>query len=188
MERRASPSTPDDFELIERIAEGDARAYRTLVERHLKGVHAFATRLLGDRAEAEDVCQETFARVWKGASTFSPRAKPSTWLYRIARNLAVDRLRRRRETSEVDPDAAAASGRPSEHLERKRLAEAVQRALAELPERQRSAVTLSHHHGMSHEEIAGVLDVGVRAVESLLARGRRKLRELLSERYADEGS
>src|SRR6187402_2162389 len=83
-----------DLELFERVQSGDPRAYRELVERHVRGVHAFVYRILGSRAEAEEVCQESFLRLWQQANTYVARAKPSTWLYRVAHNLAVDRLRR----------------------------------------------------------------------------------------------
>jgi hypothetical protein len=89
----------NDAELLERVASGDPRAYRQLVERHVRGVHAFVYRMLGSRAEAEEVCQESFLRLWKQADSFVAHAKPSTWLYRVAHNLAIDRLRRRREAS-----------------------------------------------------------------------------------------
>jgi RNA polymerase sigma-70 factor (ECF subfamily) len=173
-------TAPDDAVLMERIAGGDPGAYRELVERHVRGVHVFVYRMLGNRAEAEEVCQESFLRLWKQASTYVPRAKPSTWLYRIAHNLAVDQLRRRRRHVGDGVDELPASGRPSLHLHDKQVAEAVQRALEELPERQRAAISLVHYQGMSNAEAAEVLGVKLRALESLLARGRRLLRELLA--------
>jgi len=174
--------TVDDAALMEQVAQGDAAAYRTLVERHLRGLHGFTYRMLGSRAEAEEVCQETFLRLWKEASRYVARAKPSTWLYRIAHNLAVDRLRRRRETiSSGDIEELPGSERPSAGLQDKQLSEAVQGALATLPERQRAALVLVHYQGMSNAEAAVVLGVNVRALESLLARGRRELRERLAQ-------
>jgi RNA polymerase sigma-70 factor, ECF subfamily len=171
----------DEHALVARVADGDVRAYRELVDRHLSGIHAFLARLMGNRAEAEEVAQETFLRLWNKAGSFVPRAKPSTWLYRVAHNLAVDRLRRRREmASDALADELPASGRQSQQLEQKELALAVQEALAELPERQRAAIELVHYQGMSTAEAAEVMDVGERALESLLARARRKLRETLA--------
>ena len=184
---RVSPST-DDAELLERVAGGDPGAYRELVERHVKGVHLFVYRMLGSRAEAEDVCQESFLRLWKHAGTFVARAKPSTWLYRVAHNLAIDRLRRRREVSHpLDIEAVPSSSRPSLHLHEKQVAEAVELALAALPERQRASISLVHYQGMSNAEAAEVLGVKVRALESLLARARRQLREQLSQFQAAGG-
>lgn len=177
----------DDAVLMERIAGGDPGAYRELVERHLRGVHVFVYRMLGNRAEAEEVCQESFLRLWKQAATYVPRAKPSTWLYRIAHNLAIDQLRRRRRDVGEGIDELPASGRPSLHLHDKQVAEAVQRALEALPERQRAAISLVHYQGMSNAEAAEVLGVKLRALESLLARGRRLLRELLAAYEPPEG-
>jgi RNA polymerase sigma-70 factor, ECF subfamily len=178
----------DEHALVARVADGDVQAYRQLVDRHLSGINAFLVRLMGSRAEAEEVAQETFLRLWSKAGSFVPRAKPSTWLYRVAHNLAVDRLRRRHETrAETSPDEMPASGRPSQHLEQKQLAESVQAALAALPERQRAAIELVHYQGMSSAEAAEVMDVGERALESLLARARRTLRESLAQVQREQG-
>lgn len=180
---------PTDLELFERVQSGDPRAYRALVERHVRGIHAFAYRMLGSRAEAEEVCQESFLRLWQQADTFVVRAKLSTWLYRVAHNLAIDRLRRRREGSHpVGIEEVPASERPSLHLHDKQVALAVERALAELPERQRAAIGLVHYQGLSNAEAAEVLGVNVRALESLLARGRGQLRERLKHLRSAEGT
>jgi RNA polymerase sigma-70 factor (ECF subfamily) len=178
----------DEQALVARVADGDVRAYRELVDRHLSGIHAFLFRLMGSRAEAEEVAQETFLKLWSKAGSFVPRAKPSTWLYRVAHNLAVDRLRRRHDTrAEAEPDEMPASGRPGEQLEQKQLAVAVQTALAALPERQRAAIELVHYQGLSTTEAAEVLDVGEHALESLLARARKKLRETLAHVEREQG-
>jgi RNA polymerase sigma-70 factor, ECF subfamily len=188
--RVAPVSAPqNDAELLERVASGDPRAYREIVERHARGVHAFVYRMLGSRAEAEEVCQESFLRLWKQADTFVARAKPSTWLYRVAHNLAIDRLRRRRETSHPSSiEDVPTSERPSSIVYDKQVALAVEAALAELPERQRAAISLVHYQGMSDQEAAEVLGVKVRALESLLARGRRELRERLRDFRSQEGN
>jgi RNA polymerase sigma-70 factor (ECF subfamily) len=179
----------DDAELITRVQSGDPRAYRVLVDRHVRGVHAFVYRMLGSRAEAEEVCQESFLRLWKHADTFVARAKPSTWLYRVAHNLAIDRLRRRREVSHpLGIEEVPTSERPSLHLYDKQVAEAVERALGELPERQRTALSLVHYQGMTNAEAAEVMGVKVRALESLLARGRQQLRDRLADFRTREGS
>lgn len=180
-EKPAVDDTTDEVQLIERVAGGDVRAYRQLVDRHLRGIHAFAFRMLGSRAEAEEICQDTFLRLWEHAGRYVPSAKPSTWIYRIAHNLCIDRLRRRREkASGVAPDELPASERPSGLFLERQVADAVQRALAELPERQRAAMGLVHYQGLSNAEAAEVLGVGVRALESLLARARRQLKESLA--------
>lgn len=173
-------ASDEDAELMRRIGEGDTAAYRRLVEEHLGSIVTFAYRLLNSREEAEDVAQETFLRVWQNADRYEPTARLTTWLHTIARNQAVDRLRRRRPTTEQDAlDRLPTSDRPSDFLERKRAAEGVQEALGGLAPRQREAIVLVHYQGLSHGEAAQLLGIGVEAVESLLGRARRKLRSLL---------
>lgn len=175
-----------EAELMRHIGDGDGKAFRQLVDAHGDSVLNFCQRMLGSRAEAEDATQETFLRAWNHASTWTPRAKLVTWLYRIAQNLCVDRLRRRREKLDDEADAPT-SMRPSLLLQRKRVAEAVTAALDELAPRQRVAVTLVHFQGLSNAEAAAAMDVEVDALESLLARGRRKLRQSLKTLAPDMG-
>lgn len=167
-----------DLERMRKVGRGDQRAYRELVDRYLNSIARFAQRLLNDAGEAEEVAQETFLRLWTQASNFEPRAKPKTWLYRIARNQCIDRLRKRRDAS-ADLEALSSGDRPSGLLARKETAEEVEAALAALPERQRAAITLVHYEGLDGSEACDVLEVSSEALESLLARGRRSLRERL---------
>jgi RNA polymerase sigma-70 factor (ECF subfamily) len=172
----------DDAELVQRVGHGDAPAYRELVRRHAGNLRRFAGRLLRDAAEADDVVQETFLRLWQRAADYTPAARVGTWLHRIAHNLAVDRLRARGRHHELDDDdVGAASARQPALVDEKRRAEALERALAELPPRQGAAMTLVHLHGLSGAEAASVLGVGEEALESLLARGRRALKVLLRQ-------
>jgi len=176
------PPIDDDAELVLRVGHGDVPAYRELVRRHAGNLRRFAGRLLRDDTEAEDVVQETFLRLWQRAADYTAAARVGTWLHRITHNLAVDRLRARgRLTALDDDDEAASSARPLALLDQKRRAEALERALAALPERQGAAVTLVHLQGMTGTEASEVLGVGSEALESLLARGRRKLKALLGE-------
>ena len=170
----------DEAQLMRRIGEGDATAFRQIAERHLGSIMRYAFRLLGSKEEAEEVAQETFLRVWEHAGTYEPTAKLTTWLHTIAHNAALDRLRKRRETVSDDLDDEPASGRPSLLLASKETALAVRSALDSLAPRQRAAISLVHYQGLSGTETARVLGVEVEAVESLLARGRRKLRHLLA--------
>jgi RNA polymerase sigma-70 factor (ECF subfamily) len=168
-----------ELSLMRRVKDQDVAAYRELVEAHLPRVARFAERFLGNKAEAEDVAQETFLKLWTAASTFTPQqARPSTWLFRIAHNLCIDRWRKRRVETAL-PETSG-SDRPSGLFARKQTSEAVARALGELPERQRAAITLVHYEGMAAAEAAGVLEISVEALESLLSRARRTLRERLS--------
>jgi RNA polymerase sigma-70 factor (ECF subfamily) len=171
-----------DRERLTRVAAGDQVAYRALAEAYLPRVVAFAYRLLASRAEAEEVAQDTFLRVWESAARFEPKARVATWIHTIAHHLAVDRLRKRRVTAREPLDVPApSSASPGVNLERRRVAARIEAALDALPERQRTAITLVHLQGLTNPEAAAVLGIGIDAVESLLARGRRKLKESLAE-------
>jgi RNA polymerase sigma-70 factor (ECF subfamily) len=171
----------DEIDLMRRTANGDAAAFRTLADAHVRRIMSYAHRLLNDRTEAEDVAQETFLRLWKEAGRYEPRARVSTWLHRIAHNLCVDRLRARHAQSSDGLEDERASQEPGGLLDQKMAASAVERALAALPERQRAAITLVHYQELGNIEAADVLGISVEALESLLARGRRTLREALAE-------
>jgi RNA polymerase sigma-70 factor (ECF subfamily) len=174
-----------DEDLLVRIGAGDAGAAASLVRRHLSRILALSRRMLSDPTEAEDVSQEVFLKVWRQAPLWRPgQAKFETWIYRVALNLCLDRLRRRRRNmGEVSPDLAdptASATRPLEDAERRGR---VQVALARLPERQRAALILCYYDECSNIEASRHLGVSVEALESLLARARRGLkRELAAER------
>lgn len=160
-----------------RVQHRDRDAFAVLVERHLDAIHAFSYRFVRNADDAADLAQETFLRVWRNAKSWRPgRVRFTTWLYRIARNLCIDAHRRRREADEVDVDSLPADG-PGAHAGHAaaELRRALDRALAGLPERQRTALLLCHR-GMSNRDAAAVLEVSVEALESLLARARRALR------------
>lgn len=168
-----------------RVADGDAAAFRQLSDDYLKVIVTFSHRLVRNHAEAEEIAQETFLRVWQKAGSYQPKAKLSTWLHTIARNIAIDRLRkksRKEEAFEIDDerDASPDSAVPSRLLAQKEVHLNLERALESLPERQRAALALCHEQGLDNPAIAEVLDCSVEAVESLLARGRRTLREIMN--------
>jgi RNA polymerase sigma-70 factor (ECF subfamily) len=174
---RSVALAPSDDVLMQRVAEGDPSAYRILSERHLTAILRYSARMLSDPAEAEDVTQETFLRLWQHAGRYQAQgSKPTTWLYRIAHNLCVDRIRRRRPADDSALERQASSDRPSGLLHRKRVVAEVQAALAALPERQRAALVLCHYEGLSNPEAAEVLGCRLHALESLLARARGSLR------------
>ena len=171
-----------DDELVARVASGDEAACRHLVDRHLARVMALARRMLGNHADAEEVAQEVFLRVWTHADRWEPgRAQFGTWLHRVATNLCLDRLRRK-GTEDIDaiPEPKSDDPDPEEEMQRQDLARSVDLALQALPARQRAAVTLTHYQGLSNIEAADVLGVTVEAVESLLGRARRQLRLALA--------
>lgn len=185
--RRGVRADDPDLPLLRRIAAGDRPACATLVNRHLSRIVALGWRMLGSRAEAEDVAQEVFLRVWQNAASWQEgRARFSTWLHRVAVNLCLDRLRRRREVGlEQAGDPPGDHPHPGRELQRRAVADRVQAALGQLPERQRAAIVLCHFQELGNAEAAAVMEIGVDALESLLARGRRKLRELLLDEAPD---
>lgn len=180
---------PSDEALLLSFAAGDRAAARVLVARLAPRVLALARRLLQDPTEAEDVTQDAMLRLWQIAPRWQPGvAQPSTWLHRVAVNLATDRLRRRRGVAldAIDEPETGAPPPVEVMMQADRLA-ALDAALARLPDRQRAAVVLRHIEGLTNPEIAAALDVGVEAVESLTARGKRRLADLLADRREDLG-
>jgi RNA polymerase sigma-70 factor (ECF subfamily) len=180
-----------DEELLAAYATGDASAARALNQRLTPMVFAHALRMLGgDRAEAEDVAQEAMLRLWRAAPDWrAGEAKVTTWLYRVTANLCIDRLRRRRSGPALDQVDEPADDAPSavEGMQAQERAAALQAALDQLPERQRQAVILRHIEGLANPEIAQIMDIGPRAVESLTARGKRALEALLLGKRAELG-
>lgn len=172
-----------DAALVRAVAEGDANAARELMDRHLARILRVGRRMLGDAAEAEDVAQEVFLRVWRNAAKWKPgRAKFETWMHRVAINLCLDRLRRRREVfMDAPPDRADHGDGPDGVLLQAQTSTAIEAALARLPERQRAAIVLCHYQELTNIEAAAAMSISVEAVESLLSRGRRKLREELAD-------
>ena len=171
----------EDDELVARMAAGDRSAFAELVRRHLDGVLAFAERMTGQRADAEDIAQDTFARAWEQAPRWRPgRAAYRTWLFQVAANRARDRWRRQRPAERIDDTRVSEQPLPEQQLEAGQRSRRVREALQALPERQRAAVILRHYHGMGNIEAAQVLGVSVEAVESLLGRARRALRRALA--------
>lgn len=178
-----------DETLLVLYGNGDGAAARALTLRLGPMAYRLAVRMLNDRAEAEDLVQEAMLRLWKIAPEWrAGEAKISTWLYRVVTNLATDRLRRRRgvgldEAPEL-PDGAASA--LDQMIDEDR-AQALEMALAQLPARQRQAVILRHLEGLSNPEIAAAMEIGVEAVESLTARGKRALAQLLAGRREELG-
>jgi RNA polymerase sigma-70 factor (ECF subfamily) len=188
-----SQTLPSDDRLLALYAGGDPAAARALTDRLTPRLLAYAARMLaGDRAEAEDVVQETFLRLWRIAPDWRPgETQVATWAYRVATNLCIDRQRRRRRHAQDPLDEASAPPDPTPGAEarlqdHRRLA-ALEAALASLPDRQRQAVVLRHIEGLTNPEIAAIMEIGVEAVESLTARGKRGLAAALAGQAAALG-
>ncbi len=178
---------PSDESLMARVAQRDEDAYRCIVDRYLTQIVAFAARTSLDRGEAEDVAQETFLRVWKhGPRWCQTDARFRTWLYTVAYNLCVDRLRRRREIPHnTVPDGADPNQDQFAVLHAKDTAKLVGAAIGKLPERQRAALALTYYQGLGNREAAEVMQISVEAIESLLSRARRSLRKSLQGHAGD---
>lgn len=179
-----SPDPAADAEalLLARYASGDAAAARLLAAQLTPRLYAHAFRVLGESAEAEDVTQEALLRLWKIAPDWrTGEAKVSTWCYRVVANLCTDRLRKRRSVP-LEEVAEPHDPRPDaeQRLQQRARADALQAALQTLPDRQRQAVVLRHIEGLANPEIASILEIGVEAVESLTARGKRGLAAALA--------
>ena len=177
-----------DGELVRRAGLGEAAAVQALVARKLGRVLSLAERMLGDRAEAEDVAQETFLRVWRTAPRWRPgAAKFDTWLHRVTLNLCFDRLRRRRERPAADPpDSPDPGPAPDRGLIAADVGRRVRAALQGLPPRQREAIVLCHYQELGNIDTANLMGVSVEALESLLSRGRRALKAALADLAAPD--
>jgi len=187
-----APITPtrdeaqDDALLMHKIADGDQRAFQALMQRHLARTVRLATRILGSTGAAEDVAQEAFIRVWKHAANWQdPQqagARFTTWLYRIVLNLCIDEKRKNRFT-DIDalPERADETPNAEAGMESQEKSARVHAALAELPERQRAAFVLCFYEDYSNKDAADMLGISVKAIESLLVRARKQLRDLLQD-------
>jgi RNA polymerase sigma-70 factor (ECF subfamily) len=183
--------------LMGRVAAGDRHAFEDLVRRHQRPVLNFIFRFLGDRTEAEDLTQEVFLRVWKSAQTYRPDAKFTTWLYRIAMNLCINRqraLRIRRWFSVSQPYEqnqnpeetfseveSAGTATAENHLIDSEQSQRVLKALNDLPTGQRLAIVLKIYDGLSYHEISRIMNRSVAAVDSLLIRAKKNLRKKLKK-------
>ena len=180
--RYAASASDDD--LLVQAGAGDERAYRALVDRHVGRMTALARRMTGNATEAEDVAQEAFFRVWQKASAWRRgEAQFSTWLYRVVVNLCLDRRRRKPfapiEAAGDPPDPSIGAELRLVEDERSRI---VASELQALPDRQRVALVLSYYEELSNIAAAEVLGISVSALESLLVRARRALRDRLGRR------
>ena len=178
-----------DDELMARAATGDRDAVRVLVERWERPIFSFMESMLGSPEEAQDVTQETFLRLCQHASRYRAEGHFKSWLFRIAGNLARNKLKRRKiirwVSLELHHDRRFTGEGPDEMLERKEASEAVCLALLRLPERQRQALLLRHYEDMSQTEVAYAMNATVSAVETLLYRAMQGLRtQLLRGRCA----
>jgi RNA polymerase sigma-70 factor, ECF subfamily len=173
------------------LVQRDDAAFAELVRRHVDAVHRYLVRLTGSPDDADDLAQETFLRVWQRAGSYRPgTVRLSTWLHRIAHNLAVDAARRIRPArlDEVDaaPDVIDELTDPARTAASDQLSRRLDLAIARLPASQRAALLLCQVQGFANRDAAAIMGVSVRGVESLLARARRTLREALASTFPDD--
>ncbi|MGE3475217.1 MAG: sigma-70 family RNA polymerase sigma factor [Rhodospirillaceae bacterium] len=173
-----------DAALMSAAARGNDGAWATIVSANLPIVHRTVYRLVRDDQLAEDIAQESFVRLWKLAESWQPRGRISTWLCHVARNLAIDLIRRRarEQTEDVSDELVADGPTPLEIMAARETETDVERAIAALPERQRTAIRLIHFGDCTGAAAAEIMGVSVEALESLLSRARRSLKAALSRK------
>jgi RNA polymerase sigma-70 factor, ECF subfamily len=186
-----SEEDAEDVRLMRLVARGDTSAFEEVIERHQALVAGTAARMLGSNSDVEDIAQQVFIRVWKSARRYVPRAKFTTWLLKITRNLVFNELRRAKRRAQVplqsDPGGEEipvkdeTNPAPDASLLENELQRAIEEAIMQLPESQRMALVLRRYEQLSYEEIAEVLDLSVPAVKSVLFRARTELRSRLSK-------
>jgi RNA polymerase sigma-70 factor (ECF subfamily) len=186
-----SEEDAEDVRLMRLVARGDTSAFEKVIERHQALVAGTAARMLGSNSDVEDIAQQVFIRVWKSARRYVPRAKFTTWLLKITRNLVFNELRRAKRRAQVplqsEPGAEEiplkdeTNPAPDASLLDDELQRAIEEAIMQLPESQRMALVLRRYEQLSYEQIAEVLDLSVPAVKSVLFRARTELRTRLNK-------
>jgi RNA polymerase sigma-70 factor (ECF subfamily) len=181
------PQEPEDAALLAGAADGNEAAFRSLVDRHLPGVLALARRMLRNEAEAEDVAQEALLKLWRSRDALEVGLyglKP--WLRRVVSNLCIDKMRSSQRLIVTDdvPEQAERAEQLAQ-LEAQDASKRVAGAIKALPDRQRTALTLFHYEGLSQIEVGRIMGVSDEAVESLLARARRTLKEALRNEWRE---
>jgi RNA polymerase sigma-70 factor (ECF subfamily) len=177
----AAPPGEIEHNLVTRAQQGDREAFSELVRCHREGVINVVYRMCGDAALAEDAAQEAFIRAWQHLASYQPRSAFRNWVYRIAANVALDALRRERETVDVDAVPVAAPGPgPEAALIEKERAGRVRQAVLALPPASRAVLVLREYEGLSYQEIAYTLDIPMGTVMSRLNYARNRIRESLA--------
>ena len=177
---RAESERRTDAELLELVAGGDRAAFEDLYRRYARAVLGLALRRLGDRGRAEEAVQETFASIWRSASSYRPKRGPGApWLYAVARHAVVDRFRARTEPAAEAPEEASSEAGPAERAEASFVSWRVHRALEELPQTERTVIELAYWGGLSQSEVAEYLNVPLGTVKTRTRSGLHRLADLL---------
>jgi RNA polymerase sigma-70 factor (ECF subfamily) len=183
-----------DAEIVQLVLEGNKDSYALLVNAYSESIINYLARMTGNRYEAEDLAQDAFVRAYVALASYKPQYKFSTWLYKIATNLCINYLKKRKRFVHVDdyqdedgqstwvlPDTRT-DGNPEIMAQRRETQREIQNAINQLTPAYRSVVILRHLHGLSYQEIADVTDLPMGTVKSRLGRGRSKLATLLEGR------
>jgi RNA polymerase sigma-70 factor (ECF subfamily) len=197
-ETARSAAADPGWDVLARVAAGEGDAFACLVDTHQDRLLRLCERLLGDAEESRDAVQEVFLKVWRKAGAVRPQGQVYTWLYRIAVNHCLNKLRRRKlvrflrlesppetDAAPFDPPDGAAD--PAAALDSRRRWKATRRAIAALPDNQRAVLVLARFEGLSYRQIAEVLDITAGAVESRLFRAMRRIeaaQESVSSRFS----
>lgn len=176
-----------DDALVDKVGRGDQQAAAVLVRRHSQRVLNISRRMLNSEVDAEDTVQDVFLKVWKSAHKWKAgKAKFTTWLHRVTVNACLDKLRKPSMGDiESVPEVNDETATPAEQMEANARTDTLLKSMGSLPDRQLAALTLCYFEEMSNIEAAEIMEVSVDAIESLLSRGRRKLRELLAHERED---
>jgi RNA polymerase sigma-70 factor (ECF subfamily) len=194
-DRPSNLTGASDQDVVASAVRGHEAAFREVVRRYERPVFSLLYRMVRDRALAEDLAQETFIKVLNGLASYRPEFKFSSWIFKVANNVAIDQLRKRGvDTVSMDgaPDARPASAlqlrghgeTPLQEVEARELGTAIERAIGRLRPEYRSCIVLRHVEGYSYEEISQMLDLPLGTVKTYIHRARNELRELLEDRRA----
>jgi RNA polymerase sigma-70 factor (ECF subfamily) len=179
----AGGAEKDDNELLALIQQGDGQAFGTLVERHTERFYRLAYRYLQNREAAEDVVQDAFLRLWEHPGLWQPErnTKFTTWFYRIVVNLCLDARKKKKPVALENETAILDESEPVEEVMiQAEQQEVLEREIAALPERQRMALSLCFDQGLSNQEAADIMGLNLKALQSLIMRAKRTLRERMN--------
>ncbi len=195
MRENIGEDNAEDIELMSRIARGEEAAFSRLLEKHQHAVIGTIAKMTHHSADTEDLAQQVFLRIWKSAKRYQPKAKFTTYLFTITRNLVFNycgkQSRRKEYSLDADADnfqpekAIDQTPSPDDALEDNELKKKIEAAIASLPEKQRLAVTLRQQERMPYEEISNILNLSIPSVKSILFRARKSLREKLQPYLED---
>ncbi len=189
----------DDQTLIKQLNDGDAKAFEAFVLEYQGLVFSTCLSFLNHRQDAEDIAQDVFIYAFKSINTFRGEALLSTWLYKLSMNKSLDFIRAKKRQKrgsgllrQMDNEAmsrlnVSIPNQPNSELEDEEKKQVLHAAVDRLPERQKRAIILSRFEGLSQEQVAEVMETSVSSVESLLVRGKKKLKELLSDYFYGKG-